>query len=288
MKRVRPAVQERIESRLRTAFDKAIKDSDFSKLEELMVDITSEEKGIAIVRTNTKLSVEAILYANDSRGAPPPNWRNAPGNCRLLIEEMLVRSITVEEDCINDSWPYFRDIISSSSRVQKDLSEMKGDVNAEPDLDSTLGLFRRLYEINLKAIQILVRLTDAIEGKTQKSYTRKRAFKRLRTFEDGRYQILLPSETMTIMRDAISHESVAFDGPNGLAIFRSDHGTRRLKPKTVDKNVSELFSRILVFMECTNLATAYSAKMNEVAAIARIRERDRILSKLRKDKKTKK
>jgi len=282
MTRVRPMIQERLDQLTEKAFADALESGDFSNFDAISARIRGEEKAIALTRSMLKTAVRGVIAINNERGMPESASINPLLSCRFLLEELLIRAIAEDEQCLNRSWKHFREICTAFTRLQRDYGWHGEGLNIATGPDSALEPFRRAYEIYLKTVQVIVHLVDVVDKKPLYRYRRNMAFRRVIDFENGRYAIILPTDSMTIMRDAISHESVCVDTSKGRLVFTSDGGTRRLGISGMKSNYKDIVARLLVFLECVNVAQPYCIKIQEVATLERTKAREMALRVLRK------
>jgi len=280
--RVRPMIQKHLDQLIEKAYADALDSGDFSHFDALSDQMEGEERALAYMRSTLRAAVNGVIAINNERGLPEAASANVLLSCRFLTEEIFVRAIAEDAECLNRSWRHFREIVTAFTRFQKDYGCHGEGLDTMTKPDSVLEPFRRTYETYLKAILIVAHLIDVVDKKPLCRYRRGMAFRRVIGFENGRYAIILPTDSMTIMRDAVSHESVCVDSSRRTFVFTSERGTRRLGINGVNENYQSLVARLLTFLECVNVAQPYCIKIQEVATLERLREREMASRALRK------
>jgi hypothetical protein len=269
--------------KMKVRVEEAYKDiqerGDFSSIEALATGRMGAESYLMFLKEVQAKSIEGMMSLNDSLVSSMPK-RNVAYHSKRLFDELLARAFVANHRCLQkEPRDHIKTVASAFVRLQKSFGDKA--ISSRDDPESTLEFFKRTFEIYLKVLHVSASLIDTIEGKKPSSYQQRgRTYRRLREFENGRYAMLVPDDTSTIMRDAIAHESIEYSG-NERIRFESTRETRRLSCGTVDRRVAEMLQRLIVFTDSASILEVYSHKTAEIELMSRVRERKRTMKEMR-------
>jgi len=274
MVRIRPNIQSHFSRLMDEAFQKSKTDFNPEDIPSIRVQVDSGEKALAYLRAGEASAIRLLMRGVDENLAAFPEARGTIFGSRLVILEIFARAFVKNPAGLKVMADEVVEIQVSYMRLENSVLSKK--TKGLIDIDEEVDVCRRAFEIYLKILRACARLIDVIEGSSPKDYKlRARVFERVKSFETGRYANLIPPITLTIIRDAVSHESYRKTS-SGKALFRSRQGTRRLTKETLRRHSQRLFSQIHVYFDCINLVQPFIVKSSEIEMLARIREYERI------------
>lgn len=259
------------------------RDNSASERDELMGfrrKLEDEDEILSIVRNmndwRTKRLVEYNIYSTQrlaSQNDRPIYWRN-------LFDELFARAFAQDQYCVTKACPGKPiEIDKALVRIVKTYRQGLPLCNADPE--RALDLFRRLFEIYSKALQMVSSLMNIIDGKEPVEVrTRNDSVKTIPRFDVGRFEPLILEPSKTIMRNAIAHETVFPDTERCEISFDSKDRTVRMTYEEVDDSIKEVHQRVMAFFESKQMFEIYSGKSHEVSMISAKEEMVRLAKEL--------